>query len=370
MTPTSSTAFKPCLHLQQILDKLEPETRVRQETPVVDFLLSQQNVAASGVTIPLNQFNGKYADANKKGLVKFTYFKEVSTLESDAIKDDWCAAVTSTNGDADEQTDEIYTDLGVNFDIVLDYDGQHDVCYNVEKVKSILIDARKRVKLKELEKVVTQSLTQSAGAYAGQLVGNSLSNPYSINVVNDFSQLNPAAINAMQNEFYKKEFSGDVKWFGDAAGYLAAGISNKQFGAPNTFQGTDATKLAIDFAGVFGFNQYTGFAAGADHVLGIPYGSYRLIEYFDNQGDYNQGKSGFLPGRTSYRTIMELWGMEWDVKVTRTDCKDHFFFQKRMGVLPVPTGAYFDKLALHFAAGCGAFNCESLTPLINLTAAE
>ncbi len=367
MSPTETTAFKPCLELQQILDKLDSSTRVRTETPVIDFLMSQKNVDASGITIPLDQFNGKYADSNKKGLVKFTYFKEVCSDASGSIKEDWCAAITSTNGDVDEQTDEFYTDLGVNFDIVLDYDGQHDVCYNVDKVKAILIDARKRVKLKELEKVVTQSLTTTLGKYSGQSVGNSLSNPYVINVVNDFSQLNPAAITAMQNEFYKKEFSGDVKWFGDVAGYLATGINNKAYSAP-TAAGTDASKLSMDFAGVFGFNNYSGFAAGADHVVGIPYGSYRLMEYFYNQGDYNQGKQGFLPGRTSYRTVMELWGMEWDVKVTRTDCKDHFFFQKRMGVLPVPNGLCVDKLGLHFAAGCGAFNCEALTPMINIVA--
>lgn len=366
MNGNSDTQHKPCLELQQIIDNFEPSTRLRQETPVYNFLKSKENVDASGVEIPLDQFNGKYADANKKGKVKFTYFPEVCDLPSGNIKNDWCAPVVSTNGDTGEITREFHTDLHVNFDFVLDYDGQHDKCYDVQKVKKILIDARKRAKLKELEKVVTESLLTSPGKYAGQVVGNSLTNPYSINVLSTNSQLIPAAIAAMENEFYKKEFQGAVKWFGDVSGYLATAVNNKKYSADNNSQGTSVENVKIDFNPVFGFNNYDGLTAGSDHAIGVPLGAYRLIEYYDNQGEYNQGKSGFLPGRTSYRTIMELWGEEWDVKVTRTDCKDHFFFQKRMGVLPVPNGLCMDKLLLHFITGCGAFDCEALLPFINI----
>ena len=61
---------------------------------------------------------------------------------------------------------------------------------------------------------------------------------------------------------------------------------------------------------------------------------------------------------------LKYFGMTWDVKFERHGCDDLWFFTKNIGVVPIPTGACNDRLALHFLASCGDTSCAGLSAIL------
>ena len=243
--------------------------------------------------------------------------------------------------------------------------GNRDNCYSLDELKQELIASFKRTELYAFDKKIAESLLTAVGGYYGQTSpATSITAPKSIKVIDEHNNFNVSAFSLLENEFEKKDFIGDIQWFADRTGRMSIAAKNKKFAVANTTTGVDSSKLDVMFDAVKGFNSYNPFGSIDDHILGIPLGSYQLIEWYANAGEYNQGATGIIPGTNFYNTRMDLFGMTWDVKFERHGCDDLWFFTKNIGVVPIPTGACNDRLALHFLAACGDTSCAGLSAIL------
>jgi len=366
MEGISITDLKPCFAVQQYINAdtdLNGANYLSPETPFYNFLTSARNKNASTAKI-IQNFNGKYKNAAKLGEVNIQYYEEECEPQ-DEITVNRCSDNTTTVTHNGRVTKQFYTDLSHTISFKMNRDGNRDNCYSLDELKQELIASFKRTELYAFDKKIAESLLTAVGGYYGQTSpATSITAPKSIKVIDEHNNFNVSAFSLLENEFEKKDFIGDIQWFADRTGRMSIAAKNKKFAVANTTTGVDSSKLDVMFDAVKGFNSYNPFGSIDDHILGIPLGSYQLIEWYANAGEYNQGATGIIPGTNFYNTRMDLFGMTWDVKFERHGCDDLWFFTKNIGVVPIPTGACNDRLALHFLAACGDTSCAGLSAIL------
>lgn len=369
VVPYSNT---PCLDLQLIAEQIQNEQSYQMgQYDVQNFIRSSEN-RNNGLfkAVQLNQLidtDGKALSSAERGKFKVYYREQKCEVDAFTPTSE-CSNLTAGTGEPKPKGIDFLTDKKFGFKVTIKHEEYKDVCYTADMAKERIFAAYEDQMLNQIEEWIIGAIGANIGKYHSQAGGvpNSGDTPVSANLINDNGTLNPAIVTLLKQAFRRKKIRNKIKFFGDVAGVVARGVSALQYTIANFNNGTDVTKIIAQSE--WGISEALNIAlddafptAKGDHILGVPYGSYQLVEWFDYKNTYRVkfGEKG-LPFEKS---IMNVFGWDWDVHMERTKCDDIFEFKKLVGLFAQPKTACEDNLALNFLGACGASDCATMNAL-------
>lgn len=355
----------PCLYVKGAIDLMTNEEKgiySSVNAGILDFLKSRENV---GTFKQIANADGKLANALEPGAVYVEYYpQQCADIIDTPI--DRCSLPTSTNVHTGKKVAKHIADIKVTWSFAINNEATRDKCFGFEEIKNDLIGANKYRVMREVERKLQLAIEPTIAGYKNQISPiTSCTNPLPINVIQPSQtllnpmSLDPASLNLMKQQFTKKKINRPIHYFTSPEGLLATAMANMPLATFNSFGGYDLTKVnpMVHISDDLSDNLST--CAVGDKILAIPTETYQLIQWNAFVGAYEVpfGTRGFFE-----HTTMDLWGLKWDVQMSREQCLDVFKFEANLGVInnvPSDLGCY-DQNALMFLAGCNQNDCSTL----------
>lgn len=368
--PYSNT---PCLDLALAIDTAQAQSAYQLgQYDLQDFIKSEENRNSGLVkAVQIDRLidtGGKYLSPSEKGKFKVYAKKQICTPQTFTESPE-CSALVAGTTEPEPVGEDFYASEKIGFTFTVNHEEYKDKCYTADMAKERFLGEYKDQALSQIENFIISEIAKKIGKYNSQLGGvpNSGDTPVSANILNDYGTMNAQIFTALKLAFRRKKIQNKIKFFGDVSGVIASVVEGFAFASANQ-NGTDITKL--NGVNNFGLSERLNEAldlafptATGDHILGVPYGSYQLIEYFnyDSEGSrVKYGTRGFFE-----KTTIDAFGWKWDVHMERNKCIDIFEFKKQIGLYSQPVIACADNLALNFLGGCGTADCTSMSALRN-----
>lgn len=349
----------PCLYIKATIDLMNPEEKGLYSTVnagVFDFLVSTQNKGS----FKQLKSTGKVANILEKGAVYVEYYSQDCTpTVTPALN--YCTLPTSANTHSGKKTAKHFADIRVTWSFTINNESTRDKCYGPEEMKRDLILANKYAVLQEIETKVQKAIEDYISGYKNQISPiTSCTNPLVLNVINPTTgMLNPSVFGQMKQQFSKKKVNKPIHYFADEASLLTLTMNAMPHAVANTNGGFDVSKINPNFHVADNLSDNLSTCLAGDKILAVPQGQYQVINWnaFVDEYEVPFGQRGFFE-----KTTMDLWGMKWDVFMSRDTCNDVFVFESNFGVIQTAPDdlACLDQNALMFIAGCGDVDCASL----------
>lgn len=303
------------------------------------------------------------ATSNRKYRIK--YMPKDCTVGDD-VKVSECSLGTIATDSAPYKEAEVQITGVYKFPIKLDEAEYRGLCESPADGYNDILRGRLDSAKKGYNEAVATQLATLMGDYPVS-GNNSLTTPSSLYPLNDQRMFNPQMLAQLNQHYRKMKISDKPIVVAGSTGNLGFALETRAYAGLNqagiNLSGGDVSGIFLDDT----LNDLAVFpTAGQEHLLSWAPGTIKLIEYFENVGDYRYEEMAIVNGQeraVKARTTIPLGGEMWDLFMERVCGVWTYVLQKQFEVIALPSDAFgtcqTGNYSLHFTLDCGNYSCSS-----------
>lgn len=353
MSTANASSLKLCKTIvQQLGDQSGLPTQFRDEIGVYDALVSSKNRRGYEREIQrvTDTLQGNPTPSSPFGIAQFAYRKpQCNATESDCADADVCTP--SSTGEDHYGYVNLTIDKCAFRQFTVTTDQFNSVCYDRDQYLAEELRIQAQAVLRDINAKCKTAVSALMGAYADG--DSSILTTKTVNLVNAQGGVNAPAMSIINNEFFKIGGSSNLIKVGGTYLNMYNGLLG--VAGPNTSNGTDATKLAMD-------NGFIDHTLGCD-MLAWEAGAIQFVEAFKN---HSKNRIMF---ETHIKDTLRIDGVDFDYTMNFKPCSNGgswtVVLSKSFGLFYIPTADYTcsptgSNLKLKFNIGAGNIDATML----------
>lgn len=363
-TPNSTCCFE-LMNAEKEFYGMNVPSNLTTQVGVLEALKSQKNGGVYAIQ------DGKEAPtktSTRKAKIEY-YTRECSVGTDTALTE--CTIGSGATSTSVKKTADIAVTGAYSFEIKFDEAEYKSLCENPTKGFADLVAVRLDQARAEYNQAVATQLVSLMGEYpvSGD---SSVLLPQAVYPMNTSGMYSPQFMSHIIQHYRKMKVTDKPIMVGGSTGKLGFAIDTRNYAGLNQagiqLSGGDTSGIYLDDT-LNDLALWTGLNAGKDHLLTWAPRTIRLVEVFDNVGDYQYREMAIINGQErpkKEKSIIDLGGERWDFFMQRDDCGLWTYgFSKKFEVIGIPQDAFAScqtgNLSLHFIANCDDYSCTNVS---------